>query len=332
MYGLQTLKLGTKRPLRVAAYCRVSTNGTQEESFEAQRSFFLGEITRHPGWELAGIYADIAKSGTQIKGRTDFQRMMREAKAGQIDYIISKSISRFSRSVADTLKSLQALRLMGVGVYFMEQSLDTNENSNVLVLSVLSAIAEMEAQSISRNVKMTLDAKNAKGTPSRKCCYGYRKEGENWVVVRRQAQRVKLGFLMAAYGYGFAEIAHRLNELEEADRTCREWNTMAVKRMLANEAYIGDILTNKTVTIIGSGGRMQVKNEAHEDQFYISGHHDPLIGAETWKKVNRMMEDGELASQKHFNGIEEVKKIAKQDHFLDEVKTLLPNRKGRYMA
>lgn len=332
MYGLQTLKLGTKRPLRVAAYCRVSTNGTQEESFEAQRSFFLREISEHPGWELAGIYADVAKSGMQIKGRTDFQRMMRDAKDGEIDYIISKSISRFSRSVPDTLKSLQTLRLLNVGVYFMEQSLDTNQNSNIMVLSVLSAIAEMEAQSISRNVKMTLDAKNAKGTPCRKCCYGYRKDGQDWVVARSQAQRVKLGFLMASHGYGFSEIAKRLNELEEADRTYKEWNTMAIKRMLANEAYLGDILTNKTVIVAGSEGKAQVKNESHEDQFYITGHHEPLIGKETWSKVNRMMEKKELASQENFRGIEELKAIAKQDHTLDEVRMLLPAKEGRYMT
>ena len=344
MAGLKGLKLGTKTPLRIAAYCRVSTEmSSQEESFEAQRNFFLSEVTKHRDWILAGIYADNARTATMIKGRTDFQRMMRHAEARQFDYIITKSISRFSRNTSDTMRSISRLNALGIGVYFMEQGYDTMDKGNEMVLSVLASIAEMESRSISENVKITLDKKNSQGTPTRKCCYGYEKSGTEWVVHRKQAIRVKLAYLMAAHGYSFTEIAERLNQFEAIDHTERNWDCSMVREMLKNEAYKGDILTNKTTVRHDNSGKSQVENNGIVDQYYIDYHHDPIVGRLVWQQVSDMAKAKELAGQENFRKshgeeriermerIEELKLTARRDHLLSEVKKYLPIEPGRWM-
>ena len=331
MIGLRGLRLGNKTPLRVAAYCRVSTEGVQDESFEEQLKFFMREISDHPGWEFAGIYADHAKTATQVKGRPDFLRMMNNARAHRFDFIVTKSISRFSRSVSDTMKYLRELTDLGIGVYFMEECFDTMTVNGEIVISVLASVAEMESESISQNIKMVLDAKNEMGTPLRKCAYGYKRAGENWIPDPKKAVRVKLAFLMVAHGYGFTEIANRLNQFEEADGTRKEWTSSQVRSMLQNEAYAGDILTNKTVLIRDKDGKRQVKNDNLADKFYIDHHHDPMVGRELYQKVNGMLNDKKLAGQDDFCGLGELRTIARNDHLLDSVRKLLPSKPGKWM-
>ena len=331
---LNGLTLGDKTPLRVSAYCRVSTEEeSQGSSYETQRDFFENEIRSHPGWMLAGVYGDYARTGTQVEGRTGFQKMMRRAEQGCIDYIIAKSISRFSRSTSDTLFSLRELSSLGVGVYFIEQGLDTLGGYGDLILSLLATIAEMESESISENVKTTLTGMNAKGTPLQRASYGYAKDGKEWVINPTEALRVKLAYLMAANGYAFSEIATRLNQFERADRTGRDWDSHRVKRTLLSEAYIGDILTNKTAMVHVDGkGRKQVQNDNLEDQYYIDSHHAPLVGQPLWEMVSKMIEEKKLAGQERFEGVEEVRKLAKRDRLLDEVRKYLPGKPGRWMG
>lgn len=332
MRGFRGLRLGNKTPLRVAAYCRVSTEGVQDESFEEQLKFFMREINNHPGWEFAGIYADHAKTATQVKGRSDFLRMMNSARAHRFDFIVTKSISRFSRSVSDTMKYLRELTDLGIGVYFMEEGFDTQTINGEIVISVLASVAEMESESISQNIKIMFDAKNAMGTPLRKCAYGYMRAGETWVSDPKKAVRVKLAFLMAANGYCFTEIANRLNQFEEADGTHKEWTSSAIRWMLQNEVYTGDILTNKTVIVRDKDCKKQIRNDNIADKFYIDNHHDPMVGRELFKKVNKMLNERKLAGQDDFKGVDEVRAIARKDHLLDSVRKLLPSKPGRWMT
>ena len=330
---LSGLSLGTKNPLRVAAYCRISFDEEDVDgSYENQRKFFEKEIREHPGWVLVGVYGDYAKSGTEMKGRASFQKMIRRAEDGCIDYIIAKSISRFSRSAADTLYCLRKLSRIGVGVYFMEQNLDTRSGYGELVVTLLATIAEMESKSISENMKLTLKAMNERGTPLTPARYGYTKKGREWVINPTQALRVKLAFLMAANGYGFSEIADRLNQFEMVDKSGRNWDMSSVKSLLLSENYVGDILTNKTTVIFETGvGRKQVPNNNLEDQFYIDNHHDPLVGRMLWEKIGQMIRDRKLAGQHDFAGTEDVRKLAKRDHMLDEVRKYLPKTPGRWV-
>ena len=333
MSGLQGLTLRTQEPQRIAAYCRVSTDkNNQEDSFETQKQFFEREIKNHPQWTLAGIYADQAKSGRQIKGRTDFQRMMRHAEAHQFDYIISKSISRFSRSATDTLRCLGKLHDLGVGVYFLEQGYDTEAPGSQIVLDMLASIAEYESHSISQNLKITLDAMNERGTPVRKCSYGFDKIGTEWEINQREAVRVKLGFLMAANGFSFAEICAKLNQFEEKDRSGREWDHRMVKRMLLNEVYVGDIVTNKNVIVHQEDrSKAEVKNDGIVDQYYIDCHHEPIIGRSLWEKVRDMCVNRELAGQEKFHGVDKVRGLASRDRLLEEVRKYMPRTQGRWM-
>lgn len=335
MKALSGLRLGSKENLRVAAYCRISFDEEQEEvgSYETQKEFFEREIRAHEGWQFAGVYGDYARTGTQVEGRYGFKKLMRRAEGGTIDYILSKSISRFSRSVMDTLTYLRQLKALGIGVYFLEQGLDTMSMGGEIILTTLATIAEMESQSISDNILATFDGMNAKGTPLRRAAYGYQRKGKEWVVVPQQAIRVKLAYLMAANGYTFTEIANRLNQFEEMDRSGRKWDVPMVKRVLTSESYVGDILTNKTVRTQGDRGeRRWVENDKQKNQYFIDNHHDALVGRRLWNKVTKMAEDRELAGQSNFHGVDDVREMARHDHMLDEVRKFIPRKPGKWMA
>lgn len=329
---LSSLTLGTKVPLRVAAYCRVSTKEEmQNESYENQRAFFIKEIQENPNWNLTAVYGDNGITGTSVNRRMGFQCMIKHAESGTIDYIITKSISRFSRSTTDTILTLRKLKALGVGVYFMEQGIDSLSNIGQIIIETLATIAEMESASISQNLKQTLDAMNERGYPLRRSAYGYRKEGRAWTVVPGEALRIRLAFLMAAEGYSFAEIARRLNRFEERDRTGRVWDGSIVKYALTNEAYVGDILTNKSVIIWKGTEKKRVQNAGQADQFYIKNHHAPLVGRPLYDRIRKMCNAGELAGQKNFKGLRDLRTLAKGDAWLDSVRKYAPSKKGRFM-
>ncbi len=334
---LSTLTLGTRKPLRVAAYCRVSTEEEmQNESYESQRAFFTKEIREHPDWVLTSIYGDRAKSGTSVERRLGFKRMLKHAESGSVDYIITKSITRFSRSTTDIILTLRKLRSLGVGVYFMEQAIDTLSDVGQIVIDTMATISEMESVSISQNIKQIMDDMNEKGSPVRRSPYGYKKEGLDWVIIPKDALRIKLAFLMAAEGYSFAEIAARLNQFENRDRTGREWDGSMVRYALTNEAYVGDVLTNKTVKIWDGADKKSVVNNGLADQFYIKNHHEPIVGRQLYDRMQELVEAGSLAGQRNFQGgftkeLQELKILAKRDHFLDSVRRYPPYTKGRYV-
>lgn len=321
----------------MAAYCRVSTEEeTQNESYESQRAFFAQEIREHPDWNMTAIYGDRAKSGTSVERRLGFKRMIKHAEAGCIDYIITKSITRFSRSTTDVILTLRKLKALGVGVYFLEQGIDTLSDVGQIIIDTLATISEMESVSISQNIKQTMDNMNEKGAPVRRSSYGYKREGLNWIIVPKDALRIKLAFLMAAEGYSFAEIAARLNQFESRDRTGREWDGSMVKYALTNETYVGDVLTNKSLIIWDGNDKKLVVNDGLADQFYIRNHHEPMVGRQLYDRMREMVEAGTLAGQKNFQGgftaeLQELKILAKRDHFLDCVRKYPPYTKGRHV-
>ena len=334
MGELSCVNLGAGVPLRVAAYCRVSAEEENEDegSFQTQMEFFRNEISEHEGWVLVGVFGDYAKTGTQIKGRTGFQYLMEQAEAGEADYIVTKSISRFSRSAADTLAYLRKLSSLHVGVYFMEQGIDSlEEYGGEFIFSVLATVAEMESRSISQNVLKTFNTMNEQGTPLQKARYGYRREGKAWAVVPGEAIRVRLAFLMTANGYSYTEICNRLNQFEALDRSGRIWSPNMVRCLLSSEVYVGDVLTNKSVRVYEEGGKRQIPNNAMVDQFYIKDHHEPLVGRALWNMVRELMRNRELAGQSNFHGTDRIKPLAEKDPMLDSVRKFLPVIPGRWM-
>ena len=155
-----------QRSLRVAAYCRVSTGDeSQQTSYTTQRKFYTELITGKPGWTLAGIYADEAISGTSRAKRKQFNIMMEDAMAGRIDYIVTKSISRFARNTVDTLNCVRQLRQLSppVGIYFEKENIDTLDATGELILTILSALAQDESRSISDNIRWSIQKKFQRG-------------------------------------------------------------------------------------------------------------------------------------------------------------------------
>ena len=326
-FALQFLQPGNRTPLRIAAYIRISGEEERKDSgsFHTQQHFFTSLIQSCPDWKLAGIYGDYAKTGTQIAGRHAFQQMLRDAARGKMDYILTKSVSRFARNAADCLESIRKLTACHVGIYFMEQGLDTGKTYGELLLTVLATIAEMEAESIRENLLQLHRAMNARGTPVLPARYGYRREKLAWQIVPQEAVRVRLAFLMAASGYRLSVITRKLNELERKEQTEKHWTLQSVRTLLSNEIYAGDILTNKHCSIRNQKGKQTVRNNGLVDQFYIYDHHPALIGRVLYQQVSRLLHNKQLFGQRHFSpdALQAAQAAANRDPLLDDRRSLL---------
>ena len=274
---------------RVAAYCRVSTGmEAQEGSYETQVSYYKTLIASDPNCLLVEVYGDRGASGRTVKRRPEFKRMLRDCEAGKIDLILSKSISRFARNLPDCIRTIRRLCALGVGVYFEREGLDTLAPNMELLLNCLAAIAEEESTSIGQNLRWAQERQNAAGKPCRMAAYGYRKdEKKAWIVCPDEARRVALAFGMANRGESYAAIRAALNALEAEEATGRAWDQTTLGSLLRNEAYCGDILTNKHYSVAERGMR---KNRGERQQFYIEGHHAALVPRAVFERVNDLMD------------------------------------------
>ncbi|HIU41431.1 MAG TPA: recombinase family protein, partial [Candidatus Egerieicola faecale] len=203
----------------MAAYCRVSTGDeSQQSSYSKQKNFYTHLILENPGWSLAGIYADEAISGTSRVRRTAFNQMMQDAVAGKIDYIITKSISRFARNTVDTLHCVRQLRQLSppVGIYFEKESIDTLDAKGELILTILSALAQEESRSISENIRWAFQKNFRSGKPhvnlNRMLGYDWDENG-NWIIQEEQAELVRFIFQRFLAGDSGRSIAQALNRM-----------------------------------------------------------------------------------------------------------------------
>ena len=274
---------------RVAVYCRVSTDTDQQEgSYETQVNYYRSLIASKDQYTLVDIYGDLGASGRTVKHRPEFQRMIQDCEAGKIDLIMSKSISRFARNLLDCISYVRKLSKLGIGIFFEKEALYTLDPNTDLLLNCLAAIAEEESTSISQNARWALDKHSELGKPCRKSSYGYRKnENKEWVVVPEEARRVVLAFEMANRGESYKAIRDALNALEAEENTGVVWEQTRLTNLFRNEAYCGDILTNKQYSVAGGGRR---KNTGERQQFYIEDHHTPLVPRAVYKRVNDLIE------------------------------------------
>ena len=177
---------------RVAAYARVSSGREAPlHSLSAQISQYSGMIQKTPGWQYAGVYADEALTGTK-DSRGEFQRLLADCRAGKIDMIITKSVSRFARNTVTTLRTIRELRLMGVDVFFEEQNIHTMGEDGELLLTLLAAYAEEEARSVSENQKWRIKSNYEQGLPWSITMYGYRQVNGRLEVVPEEAEIIRL--------------------------------------------------------------------------------------------------------------------------------------------
>ena len=229
--------------LKTAAYCRVSTDmETQEGSYELQVAYFTDLINSNPDMELVGIYGDKGKSGLKISGRPGLQKLMDDCRARKINLILTKSISRFARNMADCASMVRELRDLGVNIIFEEQNLNTQDEKSILVLNILAAIAEEESHSISQHALLAHEQYTLEGRPFGAIAFGHKNGGDNkWIINEEEAPRVRKAFELAAQGKCYRDVLKALNEMEAGDY---RWKQSRVRRMLTNVVYKGDYFAN----------------------------------------------------------------------------------------
>ena len=277
-----------RKTIRVAAYCRVSTDlECQRSSLENQMELFRHRIKNHPGWELCGIYVDKGLTGTSSKVRPDFLKMIADAEAGRIDYIITKSISRFARNTVDLLNYVRRLRDVGVGVFFEEQKLDTGTLFSEMLLTIHGAFAQEESHSISENLKSGKRKRYAMGIPQWFAVYGYRKgerKGE-WEIIEEEADVIRLIFDMYVKGRSLPQICSFLNGNGVICRRRGVWEPTTLSGILHNEKYVGDVIMQK-LYVPSLLSRNAVKNDGSVlPRYYLQDHHPAIIGRQTFLDV-----------------------------------------------
>lgn len=275
--------------IRVAAYCRVSTDGDEQlGSFESQKLYYEEKIRQNKEWAMAGIFADEAITGTKIDKREGFQEMIRKCQNGEIDMILTKSISRFSRNTQDTIKYVRMLRDKNIAIMFEKENINTLDMKGEMLLTILSSLAQEEVESLSSNVKMGLQMKMKRGELiGFNGCFGYdyHQDTKTITVNETEAETVRMIFDMYLQGYGCATIAKRLEEKGiKNKRGIVKWHDNGVLGMIKNEKYKGDILLGKTFTVDPISKR-RLANMGEENQYYIKDHHEAIVSREVWDEA-----------------------------------------------
>ena len=278
-----------KPKLRVAAYCRVSTDSDEQAtSYDAQVEHYTELIQKNPEWEFAGIYADDGISGTNAKKREDFNRMIDDCEAGNIDMIITKSISRFARNTLDCLKYIRKLKEKNIPIFFEKESINIMDAKGEVLITIMDSLAQQESQSLSQNVKLGLQLRYQSGQVqvNHNHFLGYTKDADgNLIIDPEQAEVVKRIFREYLEGYSMDRIAKVLEAdgiLTGAGKT--KWWTSTINKILRNEKYIGDALLQKTYTT-DFLNKTRVKNNGIVPQYYVEGNHEAIIPKDIFLRV-----------------------------------------------
>ena len=283
-----TSKKDEYRRLRVAAYCRVSTDEEDQlNSLETQMQYYTSKIAENPNWTMVGIYADEGISGTRADKRDKFMKLMRDCQKGKVDYILTKSTTRFARNTVDSLTWIRKLRAIGIGVYFEEQNLDSSKVENETLIGFFSVMAQSESESISGNVKWGIHKRMRNGTYAvRFDMLGYRKgdDGQPYIV-HEEAEIVRTLFNRFLDGATMGQLKDFLesqNILTRQGKT--EWSASVIRKMLSNEKYVGDVLYQKTYCVDCISKKVKV-NRGEITRYLISNNHAPIIDRDTFNLV-----------------------------------------------
>ena len=280
--------------LRVAAYCRVSTDSEEQEtSYEAQIEHYTEFIGKNPSWELAGIYADSGISGTNTKKRDEFNRLIDDCMAERVDMVITKSISRFARNTLDCLKYIRQLKDKGIAVFFEKEGINTLDAKGEVLLTIMASLAQQESQSLSQNVRLGLQYRYQQGKVQ-VCAnrfLGYDKDEDgNLVINPEEAEVVKRIYREYLSGKSYYQIGQELSA--DGIRTAAGndyWLASTLKKILTNEKYIGDALLQKTVTV-DFLNKKRVANKGIVPQYYVENSHPAIIPRELFMQVREEMQ------------------------------------------
>ncbi|SFA71661.1 Site-specific DNA recombinase [Selenomonas ruminantium] len=279
----------SKKKLRVAAYARVST-GSQDQlvSLETQKIHYERYIKARPDWEYAGLYYDEGISGLKMSKRKGLLRLIEDCSKGLIDYIVVKSISRFSRNTVESIEVVRKLCQDGVYIYFEKENIDTGKMEGELLLSILSGLAENESRSISGNVKWSIQKRYLNGTF--KICYppyGYDNVDGKMVVNKEQAKIVRRIFAEIIAGKSSADIAKELNKEGIITKRGKRWGRGVVCEMIRNEKYTGDVIFQKTYT---DSCFKRHRNYDDKNKYQMKNHHEAIISYEDFKLANLIVD------------------------------------------
>ena len=271
---------------KVAAYCRVSTDSKDQlNSYRTQIGYYTNFIAQHPGWELADIYADEGITGTSLEKRDEFKRMLQDCRAGKIQRILVKSVSRFARNTLELIETTRELKDLGVVVVFEEQGIDTAQMLGEMQLTLLAMAAQEESTSISKNMKWSIQKRMDAGTYlGNTAPYGYRLEKGQLKIEETEAAVVRRIFERRLSGMGQVAITQELNRQGIQPRDGKPWTVYRVRYILSNERYIGDSLFQKKY-IADPLSHKSVRNHGERDQYYIHNTHEGIISRETFQKV-----------------------------------------------
>ena len=278
--------------LRVAAYCRVSSDSEdQRNSFAAQNAYYTEFVAGKENWTLVDIYADEGITGTSAKKRPDFQRLLTDCRKGKIDKVLVKSISRFARNTKDCLEATRELKALGISVVFEEQNIDTSAVSGEMLTAIFAACAQAESESISKNMRWSYQKRMQSGTfippylP-----YGYIRSGDSIALEPDQAKVVQRIFREYLSGVSAEEIAKALREEKVPCKNGKcTWDSTSIRYILTNEKYTGDSIWQKYYTTNTLPFR-NIKNDGSVDSYFAPDTHPAIISEEEFRQANCLLQ------------------------------------------
>lgn len=286
---------------RVAVYARVSTDDPrQTSSYELQKNHYQDLVDRHPGWRLVDIYADEGISGTSLKHRDSFIRMIADCKAGKIDLIITKSVSRFARNVLDCIGYARELSAMKppIGIFFETENIFTLNSNSEMSLSFISTLAQEESHTKSEIMNSSIEMRFKRGIFLTPPLLGYdQDEDGNLVINEEEAKTVRLIFFMYLYGYSAQKIAEQLTLLGRPTKKGNTtWSSGSVLGILQNERHCGDVLARKTWTPNYLDHKSK-KNRQDRNQYRKRDHHEAIISRDDFIAVQRLISNAKYGNK-----------------------------------
>lgn len=283
------------KTLRVAAYCRVSTfDESQSGSFELQKQTYMEKINNNPEWELAGIYADQGASGTTIKKREQFQQMLEDCRAGKIDLIIVKSVSRFARNQLDFIGIYRELKALSnpVGIYIEDINLNTLDTNSEFILGVMSIVAQGESEQKSASITWSVIERFKRGIPiiPTHNLLGYTKDQYGRIVIDDSEAKI-VRFIYDSYidGMSAREIAESLMKNKIPTVTGLDtWSNLAIYNILKNEKYKGEIIMQKTFTVDCFSHKSR-KNNGEKPKYRLKNGIPSIIPDSRWELVQQLL-------------------------------------------
>lgn len=274
--------------VKVAAYARVSSDkDAMLHSLSSQVSYFSKMIQSHDSWKYVGVYSDEGMTGTKIK-RDGFQRMIQDAKAGKIDIIVTKSLSRFARNTVDCLKTIREMKAINVDIFFEEQNIHTLSANGEFLISLLAGYAQEESRQCSENTLWRVRKNFKEGKPyGGSSMLGYKLEKGRFTIVPKEAEIVRKIFDLYLAGNGFCKIARILTNEGIKSYTGKAWNKSTLGEIISNVTYTGNLHLQKTYRE-NHMTKKTIRNKGEKPLYIVEDNHEPIISQEIFDKAQEI--------------------------------------------